>query len=119
MGIREKLRTNAAPHLQAGETVQAVFSAQRTSQWWAVVSFWIMILKDSYRAVVVTDRRILLCRSGRISMSPVNEVLRELPRSTRLGPASGLWYRSENLGERLYIHKRFHKDIAAADGTSA
>ena len=36
--------------------------------------------------------------------------------STKIGPASGLWYRTEALGERLYIHKRFHKDIAAADG---
>ena len=32
-----------------------------------------------------------------------------------IGPARGLWYKSERLGERLYVHKRFHKDIAQAD----
>ena len=43
-------------------------------------------------------------------------LLRELPRATRIGPASGLWYRTEALGERIYVHKRFHKDIEIADG---
>jgi hypothetical protein len=46
----------------------------------------------------------------------VKDVLRELPRNTLIGPASGLWWRCESLGERLYVHKRFHKDVAAADG---
>ncbi len=48
-------------------------------------------------------------------MTPVKEVVRELPRATRIGPASGLWYKSESLGERIYVQKRFHKDIVAAD----
>ncbi len=83
------------------------------------MSFWIIIAKDAYRVVVVTDRRILVCKSGRFRVTPVNEVVRELPRSTRIGPASGLWYRCESLGQRLYINKRFHKDIAAADDALA
>jgi hypothetical protein len=66
---------------------------------------------------VVTDRRILVCRSGRLSTTKVHEVLHELPRTTQIGPASGLWYKCETLGERLYVHKRFHKDIAQADAT--
>jgi hypothetical protein len=115
MAIRDKLRRNAAPFLQPGETVQAVFAAQTTSQYLALISFLILIIANSYRVVVVTDRRILVCRSGRFRMTPVNEVLRELPRDTRVGPASGLWWRSDHLGERLYIHKRFHKDVDAAD----
>jgi hypothetical protein len=48
-------------------------------------------------------------------VTKVNEVIDELPRHTQIGPASGLWYKCETLGERLYIHKRFHKDIAQAD----
>ncbi len=115
MAIRDTLRANAEHLLEAGETLQAVFPAQTTSQWFALVSFWIIIAKDAYRLVVVTDRRILVCKSGRFRVTPVKEVVRELPRSTRIGPASGLWYRCESLGERLYINKRFHKDIDAAD----
>ncbi|WP_067465639.1 hypothetical protein [Actinomadura macra] len=119
MAIRDKMRANAAHVLQPGENIQAVFCAQTTSQYFALISYWIIIFSNAYRVVVVTDRRILVCRSGRLRMTPVNEVLRELPRNTRIGPPSGLWWRSDHLGERLYVNKRFHKDINAADGVAA
>jgi len=109
------MKANAAPLLQPGETVQAVFGAQTTSQWFALISYWIIIFTNAYRVVVVTDRRILVCKSGRFRTTPVNAVLHELPRATRIGPPSGLWYKTEALGERLYVAKRFHKDIEAAD----
>jgi hypothetical protein len=115
MAIRDKLAKNAAPLLQPGETIQAVFGAQTTSQYFALISYWIIIFKNAYRVVVVTDRRILVCSAGRLSQTQVKEVLHELPRTTRIGPATGLWYKTEVLGERLYIAKRFHKDVAAAD----
>src|SRR5258706_14202447 len=115
MAIRDKMRANAEPFLEPGETVQAVFGAQTTSQWFILVSYWIIIIKNSYRVVVVTDRRILVGRSGRMTQTPIKEIIRELPRTTKIGPASGLWYKTEALGERLYINKRFHKDVAAAD----
>jgi Protein of unknown function (DUF2510) len=115
MAIRDTMRANAAPVLQPGETIQAVFGAQTTSQWFALISYWIIILRNAYRVVVVTDRRILVCKSGRFRTTPVNEVLHQLPRATRIGPAHGLWYSTDVLGERLYIAKRFHKDIEAAD----
>ena len=111
------MRANAAPFLQPGESIQAVFGAQTTSQYFALISYWIIIFSNAYRVVVVTDRRILVCKSGRVTMTPIKEVLRELPRNTKIGPASGLWYRTEALGERLYIGKRFHKDVAAADAS--
>jgi hypothetical protein len=115
LAIRDKLQANAAHLLQPGETVQAVFCAQTTSQYFALISFWIIILTNAYRVVVVTDRRILVCGSGRFRVTPVKDVVRELPRSTRIGPPSGLWWRSETLGQKLYVHKRFHKDVNAAD----
>jgi hypothetical protein len=115
VAIRDKLTKNATPLLQPGEVIQAVFCGQTTSQYFALISYWIIVFKNAYRVVVVTDRRILVCNSGRISMTPVKGILRELPRATKIGPASGLWYKTEALGERLYIGKRFHKDIAAAD----
>lgn len=119
MAIRDTLRSNAAHLLQPGEEIQAVFPAQTTSQWFALISYWIIIVKNSYRVVVVTNQRILVCRSGRFRLTPVKDVLHELPRSTTIGPASGLWYQCHSLGERLYIAKRFHKDIAEADAQAA
>lgn len=115
MALRDKLRANAAPLLQPGENIQAIFCGQTTSQYFALISYWIILFTNAYRVVVVTDRRILVCKSGRFRITPVKAILRELPRNTRIGPPSGLWWRCETLGERLYINKRFHKDVNAAD----
>ena len=114
MAIRDKMRANAAPYLEPDETIQAVFGAQTKSQWFALLSIWIVILTNAYRVVVVTNKRILVGRSGRMTTTPIKEILHELPCSTRIGPASGLWYKTA-LGERVYINKRYHKDVAAAD----
>jgi hypothetical protein len=115
VALRDKLRTNAAPHLQPDETIQAVFCAQTTSAYFALISYWIILFSNSYRVVVVTDRRILVCASGRMSMTPVKEILLELPRATRIGPPSGVWWRCETLGQKVYVHRRFHKDVNVAD----
>src|ERR1700691_1978985 len=112
MAIRDKLTANAAPLLAPGEEIQAVIPAQTISQYFVLISYWIILASNALRVVVVTDRRILLCRSGRFRMTPVGEVLAELPRQTVIGPAHGLWYRTDALGGRLYINRRFHKDVA-------
>jgi hypothetical protein len=118
MAIRDKMRANAAPYLQDGEQIQQVFAAQTTSQWFALVSYWIIVFRNAYRVVIVTDRRILVARAGRLSMTQVNEILRELPRSTHIGPPTGLWFKTDRLGETLYINRRFFKDIEAADAAA-
>jgi hypothetical protein len=46
-------------------------------------------------------------------------IVAELPRAARLGPATGLWYPIETGQEKLYVHRRFFKDIAAADATGS
>ncbi len=79
MALRDKLRKNAAPHLQPDETIQAVFCAQTTSAYLALISYWILLFSNGYRVIVVTDRRILVCKSGRTTMTPVKEILLELP----------------------------------------
>lgn len=118
MAIRDTIRANAQHVLQPGEQIQEVIPAQTTSQWFALISYWIIIFSNAYRVIVVTDRRILVCRSGRFRQTIVGEVLHEVPRATRIGPPSGLWYRCDNLGERLYIGKRFHKDVKQAAGVA-
>jgi len=116
MGIRDKVRANAATLLQPGEIIQSVIPAQTVSQYFALISIWIIVFKNAYRNIVVTDRRILLCTSGRFRMSPVNEIVGEFPRQLKIGPAHGLWYRCDAFGDKLYINRRFHNDVAIADG---
>jgi hypothetical protein len=113
--IRDKMRESAEPYLGPDERIQAVFGAQTISQYWAPITLMVLLFTNAYRVVVVTDRRILVCRAGRLVSTSVKEVLRELPRATRIGPATGFWYRSETLGERLYTHKRFYQDVVRAD----
>ena len=118
MAIRDKMRANAQHLLQPGEEIQAVIGAQTKSQWFALISIWIIAFSNAYRVIVVTNRRIIVAKSGRMSMTPVKEIVREVPRSVKIGPASGLWYKCETLGEKLYIHKRYHKDVATADSVT-
>lgn len=118
MALRDTLRANAAPHLESGEVIQSIFPAQNASPWWVLLSYWIIFFKNAYRVVIATDRRILVCRAGRFRITPVNEVTHVLPRSTRIGPPTGLWYKCDALGERMWIAKRYHKDVIAADETA-
>ena len=115
MTLRDRIRANAQPFLRSGEGIQAVIPAQTVRQYWSLLSFW-LIARDTYRVIVVTDQRILLCRSGRFTETPVREVLAQLPRETVIGPARGLWYATDVLGPRLFIGRRFRDDAAAADG---
>lgn len=41
----------------------------------------------------------------------------ELPRSTRLGPATGLWHQIPAGAETLRVHRRFFKDIETAESS--
>jgi len=116
MNIRDKISSDVEKFLEDGESVQAVFAGQTVSPYWVLINFWILIFTRGYRLVAVTDKRILVCRAGRFIITHGTEVLHELPRTTAIGPATGLWYRADHLvDDRLYIHKRFHKDIALAD----
>jgi hypothetical protein len=116
VAIRDTLRTGAQPLLRQGESIEAVFAAQATSPYFSLLSIWIIVIQNGYRVVIVTDQRIIVCHSGRTRISKVNDVIAEFPRSTKIGPTSGIWYSTNALGERLYIHRRFHKDVAVADG---
>ncbi len=44
-------------------------------------------------------------------------MMTELPRSTRLGPATGLWHQIPAGTETLRVHRRFFKDIKTADSS--
>lgn len=115
MALRDTLAKRAAPALEPGEQIQAVFVGQTMSQWWALAGVLPFLLKNRYHAVVATDRRIALLVGNGLMVSSPKTLVASLPRATRLGPASGLWHTLEIGGVKLHVHKRFHKDIAAAD----
>jgi hypothetical protein len=120
MALRDSMRDSATPYLRPGETVQAVFGAQTASQLLAAVSGVFLFLGlNRYRIVAVTSQRVLILDAGRASMKTAHGVVAELPRSTRLGPASGLWHVIPAAGEKLRVHRRFFKDIETADSTFA
>ena len=68
-----------------------------------VLRFTVWNKKSASRIVVITDRRVLVWATiGMLGRQ--HEFLRELPRGTRIGSASGNWWKSFNsLGERLYL----------------
>ncbi len=120
MAIRDDLRANAQALLHPGETIQSIFPALTVSPYFSLISYANIILRRAHRVVVVTDQRVLICTSGRFRMSPVRAVTNELPRRISVGPAHGLfWYKTDALGEALYVNRRFYKDVAAADGAMA
>jgi len=114
VAIRDKLAKNVQPYLQPGEQLQSVFCAQSLSQYHVLLSV-IFFLRNPLRVVAATDRRIVVFYSGRFTMTPVKGVVAEFDRTTHIGPPSGLWYECDRLGPKLYIHRRFHKDVKTAD----
>ena len=115
MAIRDKMKDKATPHLRPGETIQAAFGAQTTNQGWVLLAGVVFLVKNNYRVVIATDQRILVTDSGKLSSTSSKSVVHELPRSTLIGPPTGLWYSTKALGEPLYIQKRFYKDVEVAD----
>lgn len=125
MAIRDSMRAGAAPLLRPGETVQAVLPAQTINPLlyvpmvlMAVVpAILIVLIAEPFRVIVVTDRRILVCRSGKVRSAEVGNVVATCKRSTEIGPARGLWrFKCRSLGEEpLYIPRRFFADVRQAD----
>jgi hypothetical protein len=120
VALRDSMAESAAQYLRPGETVQAVFGAQTASQWLAALTgIFIFLGLNSYRILVATPDRILILDAGRVSMKKARGVVGELPRSTRLGPGTGLWHVIPAGNEKLRVHRRFFKDLETADNTAA
>jgi hypothetical protein len=115
MALRDKLRDRAQPFLEPGEQIQAVVPCQTgPSPWMSALSWLIVLFGAKFWIVVATDRNLVVLKSSAMSMKPT-KLDRRLPRGTRFGPLSGLWGKSEVLGQKTYVHKRFHNDAAQAD----
>jgi hypothetical protein len=81
------------------------------------------------RVIAVTQHWISIIRVGMTWMyvgsgvgaatflAPPKEIVAKLPRDTRIGPVSGglMWGRATINGERVWIPRKYFKDIEAAD----
>jgi hypothetical protein len=120
MALRDDMRSSAAEFLQPGEPIQAVIGAQTASQWLAgLTGVFVFLGLNRYRIIAVTPTRIVVLDAGKTSMKKARGVVTELPRSTRLGPGTGMWHRIPAGSETLRVHRRFFKDIDAADSVAA
>ena len=118
MALRDKLQERMQPFLEPGEQVQQVFQAQTgPSPWWMFLTN-VIIFATKWHVVAVTDRAIVVARSPWWVATKPKELVARLPRSTQLGPMKGLWGGPLHLtpdGKKSWVHKRFHKDVEAAD----
>ena len=90
MSLRDAMRDSAVPYLEPGEQVQAVIGAQTASQYLAAITgVFVFLGLNRYRILAVTPTRIVVLDAGKTSMKKARGVVTELPRSTRLGPATG------------------------------
>jgi len=122
MAIRDAMRASAAQFVGPGENIQEVFGAQTGSPLargigsaFGLLGALIAASFNQYRIVTVTDQRILVLDAGRWNMKNARAVVDILPRATLLGPANGIWHAIETPSGKIRVHRRFFKDIAAAD----
>jgi hypothetical protein len=86
------------------------------------------------RVIAVTEAHVWIIRVGATwvyagsgvgaasFLGPPKGIIAKLPRDTRIGPVSGglMWGRATINGERVWIPRKYYKDVEAADrGTSA
>ncbi len=120
MALRDSMRDSAAQYLRPGEPIQAVIGAQTASQWLAALTgVFVFLGFNHYRILAVTPTRIVVLDAGKTSIKKARGVVMELPRSTRLGPGTGLWHQIPAGSETLRVHRRFFKDIETADSIAS
>jgi hypothetical protein len=122
MALRDKLAAKCQPFLPDGAQVRQVFVCQTGPNPWKSQLFGLMgslFVKVQYRIVCVTQDAIYVFRSnGKMQANPA-EVIEVLHRQTRLGPVKGIWGKFEMMGERHWVHRKFQKELNAADQEAA
>jgi hypothetical protein len=119
MALRDNLRERVAPFLAPGEQIQQVFICQAGANPWVAGMFG--LLGQSFvkrRIVAVTTHGVLVLGATFNGTKPTG-VINRLPRGTRIGPAKGVWAPISLGGEKNWVHRRFQKDVEAADGAIA
>jgi len=116
---RHDLVKRSAPFLPRGSEIREVFICQTAPNFAFILITYLTGLTwfwNKYRCVAVTQDAIYVLESSKLSGgAKPQSLLGTLPRRSRLGPVSGRWAQINLLGERHWVHKRFHPQIAAAD----
>ena len=119
MKPRQDLVDHSAPFLPEGSEIRQIFICQAAPSFafflitylTGLTMFWI-----KYRCVAITPDAIYVLESSKLSGgAKPQSLVGTLPRHTQLGPVSGRWAQVNLLGERHWVHKRFHDVIIAAD----
>ncbi|KNX36390.1 hypothetical protein [Luteipulveratus halotolerans] len=115
MALRDKLAKRMEPYLEPGERIQSVFMAQAgPSPYWLFLTY-LMFFWFRPVVIAVTDRNVVIVNTGKFWTTTFPKKLHlRGPRMVWFGEQSGLWG-SIQLDEKYYVHKRFHKDVRAAD----
>ncbi|WP_084522476.1 hypothetical protein [Nocardia inohanensis] len=116
---RPDLVQRAAPFLPEAAEIRQAFIAQSAPNFtYFLITYLtgLTLFLNKYRCVAITPTAIHILESTKLSGgSRPRHLLGTMPRTTRLGPPSGRWTQVTLLGERHWVHKRFHDQIAAAD----
>ena len=119
MKPRQDLVDHSAPFLPEGSEISQIFICQAAPSF---VFFLITYLTGltmfsiKYRCVAITPEAIYVLESSKLSGgAKPQSLVGTLPRHTQLGPVTGRWAQVNLLGERHWVHKRFHDVITAAD----
>ena len=114
MGVREKMRARCELLLPGERVCHVVYAQVGPSPWFLLLSWLVVLVLSQYRIIAVTTTSIVVFKAGMWGATP-KEVLAVFPRHIRLGPVKGLWAAIHLGDERYWVHKRFHKDVEAAD----
>jgi len=109
------LAERSQPFLPEGAQVRQVFICQTGPNPALLIITYLVYFWIKYRTVCVTQDAIYVIRGSKLTGRP-QEVIATLPRQTRIGPMSGMvWGKIDLMGQRHWVHKRFFKDVEAAD----
>ena len=118
-GPRPDLVGRCSPFLPGDAEVRQAFIAQAAPNFAFFIATYLTGLTMrwiKYRCIAVTQNAIFVLDSTKFSGGGQPRALvGTLPRHTQLGPVSGRWAEISLLGERHWVHKRFHDQVAAAD----
>jgi Protein of unknown function (DUF2510) len=115
VSLRSKLADRARRYLEPGEQLQAIFMAQSgPSPYWGLLTP-IMSFFSKFHQVVATDRAILVLDASMWTPARPRQLRMRRPRDFYFGRLSGLWGSFVLDNRKYWVHRRFHKDVAAAD----
>ena len=124
---RKRMATRCEPLLPVNEQIIYIIYCQRCSP-------YTMALRSVQpRVIAVTQDHVWIIRVGSTwvfvgsgvgvasFLAPPKGIIAQLPRDTRIGPVSGglMWGRATINGERVWIPRKYFRDIEAADNDLA